>query len=126
MDAAADGEEVAGDGGGVEEGVKSDNNTNSSPTSTPDSEKENQKKKNNQNKNRLRNSKIPRDPQGRLLESLDDLQMGEEVWMHVAPTREELERFGLVGAYLSLCTYMCVLEIGERGREGRRWEGNEV
>ncbi|KAL2063248.1 hypothetical protein VTL71DRAFT_5053 [Oculimacula yallundae] len=38
---------------------------------------------------------LPKDPQGHVLEGLEDLQLGEEIWMHVAPTKEELERHGL-------------------------------
>ena len=37
----------------------------------------------------------PRDPNGRVLQGLEDLEPGEEVWMHVAPTKEELARHGL-------------------------------
>ena len=37
----------------------------------------------------------PKDPQGNALESLEDLELGEEVWMHVALTKEELLRHGL-------------------------------
>ena len=39
--------------------------------------------------------KLPRDPTGRELEGLEDLELGEEVWMHVAPTKEELAKHGL-------------------------------
>ncbi|KUJ08904.1 uncharacterized protein LY89DRAFT_701741 [Mollisia scopiformis] len=39
--------------------------------------------------------KLPRDPQGNILEGLEDLELGEEVWMHVAPTKDELARHGL-------------------------------
>lgn len=38
---------------------------------------------------------LPTDPQGNILEGLEDLQLGEEIWMHVAPTRDELERHGV-------------------------------
>jgi len=38
---------------------------------------------------------LPTDPQGNVLEGLEDLQLGEEIWMHVAPTRDELERHGV-------------------------------
>ncbi|KAH7371457.1 platelet-activating factor acetylhydrolase, isoform II-domain-containing protein [Cadophora sp. MPI-SDFR-AT-0126] len=38
---------------------------------------------------------LPTDPQGNVLEGLEDLQLGEEIWMHVAPTKEELKRHGL-------------------------------
>jgi len=37
----------------------------------------------------------PRDPSGNVLEGLEDLQVGEEVWMHVAPTKDELRRHGV-------------------------------
>lgn len=36
--------------------------------------------------------KLPRDPKGNLLIGLESIRPGEEVWMHVAPTREELAR----------------------------------
>ncbi|KAL5315009.1 hypothetical protein ACEPPN_017659 [Leptodophora sp. 'Broadleaf-Isolate-01'] len=39
---------------------------------------------------------LPRDPQGNVLEGLEDLELGEEIWMYVAPTKEELERHGLM------------------------------
>lgn len=38
---------------------------------------------------------LPTDPAGRVMVDLQDLQPGEEIWMHVAPTKEELERHGL-------------------------------
>jgi platelet-activating factor acetylhydrolase len=41
------------------------------------------------------NKRLPRDPQGHVLEGLEDLELGEEVWMHVAPTKDELARHGL-------------------------------
>jgi len=37
----------------------------------------------------------PRDPNGRPLMGMEHLGPGEEVWMHVAPTKEELARDGL-------------------------------
>jgi platelet-activating factor acetylhydrolase len=39
--------------------------------------------------------RLPKDPQGHVLEGLEDLELGEEIWMHVAPTKEELLRHGL-------------------------------
>lgn len=36
-----------------------------------------------------------RDPNGNVLDGLEDLRVGEEVWMHVAPTKDELKRHGL-------------------------------
>lgn len=44
---------------------------------------------------RLITKSLPTDPQGNVLEGLEDLQLGEEIWMHVAPTKEELKRHGL-------------------------------
>jgi platelet-activating factor acetylhydrolase len=38
---------------------------------------------------------LPKDPKGRVFEDLQGLEPGEDVWMHVAPTKEELERHGL-------------------------------
>ncbi|CZS95064.1 related to acetylhydrolase [Rhynchosporium graminicola] len=38
---------------------------------------------------------LPRDPLGNVLEGLEDLKLGEEIWMHVAPTKEELGKHGL-------------------------------
>ena len=40
---------------------------------------------------------IARDPKGKALVGLQDLEGGDEIWMHVAPTKEELERHGLGG-----------------------------
>ena len=37
---------------------------------------------------------MPKDPNGKVLEGLEDFD-GGETWMHVAPTKEELERFGV-------------------------------
>jgi platelet-activating factor acetylhydrolase len=42
-----------------------------------------------------RREKAPRDPRGNVLKGLEDLELGEEIWMHVAPTKEELLRHGL-------------------------------
>ncbi|KAF8860047.1 hypothetical protein BDZ45DRAFT_688694 [Acephala macrosclerotiorum] len=39
--------------------------------------------------------KLPRDPRGHVLEGLEDLELGEEIWMHVAPTKDELAAHGL-------------------------------
>jgi platelet-activating factor acetylhydrolase len=38
---------------------------------------------------------LPKDPLGHELEGLEELAVGEEVWMHVAPTVEELEEYGI-------------------------------
>ncbi|KAG9242444.1 platelet-activating factor acetylhydrolase, isoform II-domain-containing protein [Calycina marina] len=43
---------------------------------------------------------VPRDPKGKALVGLQDLEGGDEVWMHVAPTKEDLERHGLGGSGL--------------------------
>jgi platelet-activating factor acetylhydrolase len=40
-------------------------------------------------------SSLPRDPLGKVLDGLEGLEMGDEVWMHVAPTKEELGRWGV-------------------------------
>ncbi|EHK96288.1 putative Platelet-activating factor acetylhydrolase [Glarea lozoyensis 74030] len=40
-------------------------------------------------------SSLPKDPLGRVLDGLESLEMGDEVWMHVAPTKEELGRWGV-------------------------------
>jgi platelet-activating factor acetylhydrolase len=40
-------------------------------------------------------SDLPRDPLGKVLVGLEGLEMGDEVWMHVAPTKDELERWGV-------------------------------
>jgi platelet-activating factor acetylhydrolase len=44
--------------------------------------------------------KLPKDPNGHVLEGLVDLDPGDEIWMHVAPTKEELARHGLSGGEL--------------------------
>ena len=38
---------------------------------------------------------LPEDPLGHVVEELEDLELGEEIWMHVAPTKDELLRHGL-------------------------------
>ncbi|KAJ5037229.1 uncharacterized protein L3040_007406 [Drepanopeziza brunnea f. sp. 'multigermtubi'] len=38
---------------------------------------------------------LPRDPSGNILEGLEDFEPGEEIWMHVAPTKDELKRYGI-------------------------------
>lgn len=40
-------------------------------------------------------NRLPRDPRGHILEGLEDLELGEEIWMHVAPTKDELAKHGL-------------------------------
>lgn len=39
--------------------------------------------------------KLPRDPNGKVLEGLEDLELGQEIWMHVAPTKDELASHGV-------------------------------
>lgn len=39
--------------------------------------------------------RVPRDPRGNVLEGLEDLELGDEIWMHVAPTKQELLRHGV-------------------------------
>ena len=46
-------------------------------------------------KRRDAKKRVPRDPRGNVLEGLEDLELGEEVWMHVAPTKVELLRHGV-------------------------------
>jgi platelet-activating factor acetylhydrolase len=46
-------------------------------------------------KSKLQKQSLPRTPTGTILEGLEVLEQGEEVWMHVAPTKEELARHGL-------------------------------
>jgi hypothetical protein len=54
-----------------------------------------------------------------VLESLEDLELGEEVWMHVAPTKEELLRHGLrLGKELETNRSDGMVEV--TGQEGRR------
>jgi len=48
-------------------------------------------------KKRLDGKEAPKDPDGHRLEGLQDLEDGGEVWMHVTPTKEELEKHGLGG-----------------------------
>lgn len=38
---------------------------------------------------------VPVDTRGRVLDDLQNLESGHEIWMHVAPTKEELEQHGL-------------------------------
>jgi len=48
-------------------------------------------------KKKRRDSKkrVPRDPRGNVLEGLEDLELGDEIWMHLCPTEEELLRHGV-------------------------------
>jgi len=39
--------------------------------------------------------KLPKDMNGKVLEGLEEFVPGEEIWMHVAPTKEELEQHGV-------------------------------
>jgi platelet-activating factor acetylhydrolase len=43
-------------------------------------------------KDKVKNRSKPKDPSGNVLEGLEDLEVGEEVWMHVAPTKDELRK----------------------------------
>ncbi|ESZ97347.1 hypothetical protein SBOR_2277 [Sclerotinia borealis F-4128] len=51
--------------------------------------------KNERGKQKMKN--VARDPLGHVLFGLEDLEVGEEIWMHVAPTADELKRFGIAG-----------------------------
>lgn len=42
-----------------------------------------------------KNAWLPRTPTGTLLEGLEYFEAGEEIWMHIAPTSEELKAHGL-------------------------------
>ena len=44
---------------------------------------------------KLQKKVLPRTPTGTVLAGLEALEMGDEVWMHVAPTKDELARHGL-------------------------------
>jgi platelet-activating factor acetylhydrolase len=46
-------------------------------------------------KRRGAKKRVPRDPRGNVLEGLEDLELGDEIWMHVSPTNEELLRHGV-------------------------------
>jgi platelet-activating factor acetylhydrolase len=46
-------------------------------------------------KKQAENLARPTDPSGKVLEALEDFEVGEEVWMHVAPTKDELRRHGM-------------------------------
>ena len=66
--------------------------------------------------------KLPRDPRGRVLEGLENLEFGDEIWMHVAPTKDELERHGLrPGKELETDQEEGVVEV--TGEEGRQQQG---
>jgi platelet-activating factor acetylhydrolase len=62
---------------------------------------------------------LPRDPRGSVLEGLEDLELGEEIWMHVAPTKEELLRHGLKPSK-GLEMYHSDGMVEVTGQEGRR------
>jgi len=63
--------------------------------------------------------RLPRDPRGNVLEGLEDLELGEEIWMHVAPTKEELLRHGLKPSK-GLETNQSDGMVEVTGQEGRR------
>jgi platelet-activating factor acetylhydrolase len=63
--------------------------------------------------------RLPRDPRGNVLEGLEDLELGEEIWMHVAPTKEELLRHGLKPSK-ELETNQSDGMVEVSGQEGRR------
>ncbi|KAG0651318.1 Platelet-activating factor acetylhydrolase [Hyphodiscus hymeniophilus] len=46
-------------------------------------------------KAKAQNLDVPRDPNGNPLVGLEELPIGEEIWMHVAPTKDELRRHGV-------------------------------
>jgi platelet-activating factor acetylhydrolase len=66
-----------------------------------------------------RERNLPRDLTGKPLKGLEDLEIGEEVWMHVAPTAEELERWGLEPKR-ELETNRQTGMVDVTGQEGRR------
>jgi platelet-activating factor acetylhydrolase len=37
---------------------------------------------------------LPTDPSGKEIDALQDMGVGEEVWMHFAPSKDELARLG--------------------------------
>ncbi len=60
----------------------------------------------------------PKDPSGRVLDGLHDLEVGDEGWMHVAPKRDELARHGpRLGRVLESHQGM-VDDTSPRGRRG--------
>ncbi len=63
--------------------------------------------------------RLPKDPEGNVLEGLEDLWLGEEIWMHVAPTKEELLRHGLKPSK-ELETHQSDGMVDVTGQEGRR------
>lgn len=63
--------------------------------------------------------RLPKDPRGRVLEGLEDLELGEEIWMHVTPTKEELLRHGLKPKK-ELETHQSDGMVEVTGQEGRR------
>lgn len=70
---------------------------------------------------------LPTDPQGHVLEGLQDLELGEEVWMHVAPTKDELAKHGLqLGKELETHQDSGMAdESGPPGPEGEKGEPEE-
>ncbi len=46
-------------------------------------------------KEKAKNLSRPRDPNGKILDGLEEVEVGQEIWMHVAPTKEEMKRHGL-------------------------------
>ena len=64
-----------------------------------------------------------RDPRGNVLKGLQELELGEKVWMHVAPTKEELSRHGLK-ASKGLETNESDGMVEVTGQEGRKRSGH--
>lgn len=46
-------------------------------------------------KRQTKNLAKPKGPHGNVLEGLEYLEVGEEIWMHVAPTKDELTSHGV-------------------------------
>ena len=67
--------------------------------------------------------KLAKDPQGHVLEGLEDFELGDEVWMHVAPTKDELEWHGL-GQSRQLETNKEDGMVEVTGDEGRKEDEN--
>jgi len=63
--------------------------------------------------------RLPKDPRGRALEGLEDLELGDEIWMHVAPTKEDLLKHWLKPKR-ELETHQSDGMVEATGQEGRR------
>jgi platelet-activating factor acetylhydrolase len=76
---------------------------------------------------KLQKKALPRTPTGTVLTGLEALELGDEIWMHVAPTKDELARHGLEPSNgLETHTETGMVEVtGEKSRARGKSRGLE-